>query len=405
MQSYAPSPVPDRIVLTWTGDPAATQAVTWRSDTTIVQAIAEIAEADPTPDFVHNAKRFEAETQSLETENGISLHHSVVFRDLQPNTLYVYRVGDGEIWSEWFQFKTAKDSPAPFSFIYFGDAQNNIKSMWSRAIRQAYSDLPKASFMLHAGDLVNLRHDRHDSEWGEWFGAGQWLFGMVPSIPSPGNHEYEYEPEFPRDRWLSPHWRTHFTLPIHGPEGLEETVYFIDYQGVRIISLNTEAMNLDEADAVRQAEWLETVLNDNPNRWTIMTHHHPMFSAGRGRPDNEMLNKHIRKLYERYRVDIVLQGHDHTYARGMNIPEGKNLFDEDSTVMYVVSVSGPKMYEISADWMDMALENTQLYQLISIDNDTLTFEAYTVTGLLYDSFQLVKRDSAPNKLIEGVTAE
>ena len=45
-----------------------------------------------------------------------------------------YRVGDGVNWSEWFHFRTASDRPEPFSFIYFGDAQTDLKSLWSRVI-------------------------------------------------------------------------------------------------------------------------------------------------------------------------------------------------------------------------------------------------------------------------------
>ena len=38
--AHAPRPLPDRIVLTWAGDPATTQAVTWRTDPTVVRALA-----------------------------------------------------------------------------------------------------------------------------------------------------------------------------------------------------------------------------------------------------------------------------------------------------------------------------------------------------------------------------
>ena len=48
-------------------------------------------------------------------------------------------------WSEWVHARTASDKPEPFSFIYFGDAQNDVKSLWSRVIRGAYSDAPKAA--------------------------------------------------------------------------------------------------------------------------------------------------------------------------------------------------------------------------------------------------------------------
>ena len=38
--------------------------------------------------------------------------------------------------------------------------------------------------------------------------------------------------------------------------------------------------------------------------------------------------------------------------------------------------------------MRRAAENTQLYQIISIDGDTLRYEARTATGELYDAFRL-----------------
>ena len=82
----------------------------------------------------------------------------------------------------------SKGAKAPFSFIYFGDAQNDLKSRWSRTIRGAYSKMPKADFLLHAGDLVNRANNDH--EWGEWFYAGGWIYGMMPSFATPGNHEY-----------------------------------------------------------------------------------------------------------------------------------------------------------------------------------------------------------------------
>ena len=84
--------------------------------------------------------------------------------------------------------RTAHDRPAPFSFIYFGDAQNSVLSHWSRVVRAAYKQAPHAAFSIHAGDLVNTAH--RDREWAEWFKAGGWIHASVPSIPVPGNHEY-----------------------------------------------------------------------------------------------------------------------------------------------------------------------------------------------------------------------
>ena len=41
--------------------------------------------------------------------------------------------------------------------------------------------------------------------------------------------------------------------------------------------------------------------------------------------------------------------------------------------------------------MRRAAENTQLYQIITVDGDELRFEARTATGELYDAFRLNKR--------------
>jgi len=66
-----------------------------------------------------------------------------------------------------------------------------------------------------------------------------------------------------------------------------------------------------------------------------------------------------------------------------------------------VSVSGPKMYDLTDDrWMDRAAENTQLYQVISVDQKILSYRSYTVTGELYDAFQVVKKKNKPNKIID-----
>ena len=108
------SPDPDRIVLTWTGNPARTQAVTWRTDNTVDVGYAELALADPSARFDLKAVRHEAVSQSLNIaehdQNApfVTRFHSVEFKGLWPDTLYAYRVGDGnQRWSEWLQFRTA----------------------------------------------------------------------------------------------------------------------------------------------------------------------------------------------------------------------------------------------------------------------------------------------------------
>ncbi len=404
---YRPTPMPDRIVLTWTGNPCTTQAVTWRTSTDVKLGLAEITEADAGPNFPAKATRTEAQTQVLVTDINEAHFHTVQWRGLKPATKYVYRVGDGTNWSEWFHFATANDKPEPFSFIYFGDAQNDVRSLWSRVIREAYSDAPKAKFMIHAGDLIN--NAEKDAEWGEWFGAGGWLNAMIPSVPVPGNHEMAKVDKATR---LSHHWQPQFALPTHGPDGLEETCYTFVYQNVRFIALNSN----EQLDV--QTAWLDDVLAANKSPWTICTFHHPVFSTGKDR-DNPQLRAAWKPLFDKYKVDLVLQGHDHTYGRtglevpsspevgkvlratGDNVPTGVQAIEPQTGTVYVVSVSGPKMYNNTRyPFMKRLAEDTQLYQIVSVDGDTLRFEARTAIGDLYDAFVLKKQPGQINSLQE-----
>ena len=398
---YRPTAVPDRIVLTWADDPSTTQAVSWRTDMSVNHAVAEIALAEAGPKFAAKAKRIDATTTPLRTDLGAAHYHTAHFEELKPGNKYVYRVGDGVNWSEWSHFDTASSEPEPFTFVYFGDAQNSVKSMWSRIIREAYSDAPKASFFLHAGDLINTADS--DAEWGEWFYAGGWIHATVPCVATPGNHEYDEDDEDEKIEFLTHHWRPQFAFPENGPEGLEETAYYFDYQGVRFVSLNSNEKT------VKQRRWLNKVLADHDNRWTIITHHHPLYAAKPNR-DNSLLRRLWQPVYDKHGVDLVLQGHDHSYARSRlmsakNKPTGVNHRNQKTGAVYVVSVSGPKMYDVKKrPFVSRVAEDTQLYQIVTVDGDELRYEARTALGDIYDAFTLRKRDGQINELVERVPA-
>jgi hypothetical protein len=432
IESYPPSIRPDRVILTWQGDTATTQSVTWRTSAEVKHPIAQFAPSASGAGFVANARSVEAATHPLETrEHGRVLHHTVHFVGLTPETRYSYRVGErGGQWSEWFQFRTASREAKPFSFIYFGDAQHMIRDYFSQLIRQAALDAPQARFIVHAGDLVNT--GSMDLEWGEWFGAGSWLNAMIPSMPVVGNHEY-YRTRGPDNSYgpdpllLTPHWRAQFALPEHGPKEMAEDVYYFDFQGVRMIALNSVtaenkgAKNSIDTRAVEaQARWLEDVLRDNPNRWAIVSFHYPVFSSWPAAPPgtpwetgSPKIMKYWKPVFDRYGVDMVLQGHEHTYARvrvGVDSPVvtnqitgGSRYFDAKSGAVYVTSVASAIPLKVEQQMrIDMVRtgENLQLYQVITVDRDTLRFEAKTVDGSVYDAFDLIDQGRGkPNRLV------
>lgn len=375
---YQPTPVPDRVTLTWDGDPSVSQAVTWRTDTSVARAVAEIASAEDGPQFEQKVQSIDATTCELKTGRWSARYHSVSFKGLQPETLYAYRVGDGTNWSEWFHFRTASTEPKPFSFLYFGDVQNHIRTHGSRVIREAFRQAPEARFMIFGGDLA--KGGRDDLLWGEFFAIGGWMYAMIPLVPTPGNTEYN-------DGILTEHWRAQFTLPLHGLEEIEETSYFLDYQGVRIISLNSLRRLKD------QGTWLNNVLADNPSRWTVLVFHYPLFALHPKREDNAYLIKHWKKpVFDMHQIDLVFTGHDHAYGRSGLI---------DGTV-YLVSVAGLDLAAVAGEWAVRTGQGKQFFQIITVDGDQLSFEARTATGQLYDAFELRKQPDGTNRLTDRI---
>ena len=196
-----PSGWPDRIIATLAKDPASSFSVSWRTEASITETVAEIALATAATRFDLAAKRvpavserFEFDPAWLEGQGNTDtsewlidpvVFHGVTFTGLEPGTLYAYRVrGADDQWSSWRQIRTAP-ADGPVEFLYFGDAQNGIRSHVTRMFDTASVVAPEANFMLHAGDLVNKGLD--DRLWAEWFEAGGRLFVSVPSIPVPGN--------------------------------------------------------------------------------------------------------------------------------------------------------------------------------------------------------------------------
>ncbi len=93
---------------------------------------------------------------------------------------------------------------------------------------------------------------------------------------------------------------------------------------------------------------------------------------------------------------MVLTGHDHSYARGI-----ASDFSAKPSIVYVVSVSGPKLYEAGdKKWMKLSGSYIQLFQEISIEGKNLHYKAITADGKLFDEFKIKKRTNGRNKFTE-----
>jgi 3',5'-cyclic AMP phosphodiesterase CpdA len=111
----------------------------------------------------------------------------------------------------------------------------------------------------------------------------------------------------------------------------------------------------------------------------------------------------LTPLYEKYHVDAVLQGHDHMYARTHKVAGGKVVDPSAPGVIYVISVSGPKMYEaqdMNTTLMAKVVQQKQFYQIVDVTPDRLSLTAYAIDGEIADRFEL-RKSGAGSLYVDG----
>jgi 3',5'-cyclic AMP phosphodiesterase CpdA len=429
---------PDRIIATPTETPSSSFSVTWRTNNKVHSSQAQIVKATPDARYDINAITLKAKTQAVTLSQGENAlgkfnypanrqlspvnYHGITFKDLQPDTQYNYRVsGELSQWSSWHQIKTApQKSNSDVEFLYFGDAQNGIHSHWPLVLRRAWQHAPNADFAIYAGDLVN--EGANDKQWSNWLNAGRFIHNMLPAVLVAGNHEYDWKVYNDKQKnWaLSTLWRDQFTLPLAPtlPKELQETVYVTHYPDLDVFVLNSEALG-DVKLLQAQAQWLDKKLQYSSAKWHIVTMHHPIFSScalplnspGQDEPD---VRSAFLPIFLKHNVDLVLQGHDHTYSRG-----SIGIVDDIAKVaspeitkkvksVFLTSVAGPKTYpQKSTGWqeyneygvkLERIGENTPTYQIIKKTNNKLKFQSFMTNGELYDEFILVKDLKGQNTL-------
>lgn len=99
---------PEHITVTPTGDPETSVALTWQMDVYAgrchVQYAANTSE-HPSP---YDVRTITVEAAEPSTNTGPLHRYSATIQRLKPGTSYYYRVGYGNIWSEWHTFITAE---------------------------------------------------------------------------------------------------------------------------------------------------------------------------------------------------------------------------------------------------------------------------------------------------------
>ena len=161
-------------------------------------------------------------------------------------------------------------------------------------------------------------------------------------------------------------------------------VYSLRYGSAEFFLLDS---NRELPYLLTQRRWLEKRLQESQARWKILVLHHPLYSL---KGWNNLVQRWVFDgLIRKYGVDLVLQGHEHAYARMTNID---NKLICKTTPVYTVSHCSPKNYRIQFDKrFDKFGISSRYYQTVEVKEDSLVLAAYEVYGhQLYDSLLIVK---------------
>jgi len=379
--------IPDHITLTWTGDPATTMTITWRTDDTVTSGVVQYQKGSK---LSATADQTDAVGVDFDTDLGACRIFTARLVGLSPNTKYAYRVGDGEHWSEVHTFTTAAPKPAAFRFLVFGDSQSSASGdlpygQWRTTVQNAYKANPSAKFMVCTGDLVST--GQSCEHWNAWFSATTGLIDTIPMMPVLGNHEYS-------GRGAPSCWTTQFPLPQNGPEGLKNRVYSYDYGRVHFTVLDSKKVKGKNLASVQ--EWLDSDLADSNAIWKVVFFHEAPYEVRDGRSNDE-LRAALCPILERHRVDAVFSGHDHGIARTYPIKDGRNMRKpSQGTIYFTTGRSGDKTYENLSKRAWHSFFHNPLdqpnYFVVEVNDMKLTVRTVNQDGTPVDNFVIDKRN-------------
>lgn len=262
--------------------------------------------------------------------------HEVKITGLAPNTRYYYSVGTtlmtlaGPGDAYYFYTSPATGSQQPVRIWTFGDAQEG--SVEARtAVVEAYKTFSagtRTDMLLLLGDNATLNHIPTDAIYTEKvFGTYSEILRNTHLWSTFGNHEGFSAVSLAQTGV----YYDAFTFPKAGeaggvPSGTE-AYYSFDYANIHFICLNSHDIPRQEFGDMMT--WLRADLAQNTQKWTIAYWHHPPYSRGSHDSDNFRLPpdtpesaasiREMREIalpiLEAAGVDLVLNGHSHTYER------------------------------------------------------------------------------------------
>ncbi len=347
--------------------------------------------------------------------------HRAEVSGLKEKSDYTYTISCGEKTTKEYSYHTGSFGET-FTFAVVGDPQLYYTSLdeniegWTKTVNEVLSDGTDYSFLFSMGDQINEYYaadgsnvDKVESEYTGFFTPdGLSSMALATAV---GNHDNGNNSKLYTD---------HFSLPNttdYGAVGTGDGDYSFTYGGVQFMVLNTSNQSIAEHKA-----FLEETLQKNPDaNWNVVCFHKSMYSVASHVTEGDIvqLRTGLSPIFKQLGIDVVLQGHDHVYARsyimggedGMTADvqkteDGSALTDiyEPDGVQYVTlnSGSGSKFYKITNEaFTYTAVQNQEKvpnYSKVEVTPDTFTVTTYrTSDQSVVDTFTLHKKAAEPEE--------
>jgi acid phosphatase type 7 len=321
-------------------DPTTTAAFTWETAESDHAAKVRMGTA---PGALTQVSTGYTWTALASIGNQPSYFHEVHVCGLTPGTTYFYQVGGGptgaEVWSATQSFTTMPSSGA-ITLGLFGDARDASSTWQAVHVRMKNAGI---TMSLVSGDVVDsaglesLYVTWLDAIWQDPSNAAEFLtLGQQYILPINGNHENDLTMSF-----------ANWAIPGDGPYA--ETYASFDLGNTHFMMIDDEHIGLDptSAETAAQLKWVDQDLSaaaaDRANHpFIVVIGHRCMFSSSTHGTDPDVLAARgaLVPLYDKYSVDLVVNGHDHDYERSNplhagNPPSGAPVVGTGTT--YVVS--------------------------------------------------------------------
>ena len=296
-------------------------------------------------------------TQSV-TDNTSTTEHIITLTGLTTNTLFYYSIGSttqtlqGDV-NNYFKTMPTVGSTQKIRVLAMGDMGNNSTNQVN--VRNAYQSFNGTNYTdawILLGD--NAYNSGTDLEYQtNFFNIYQGSLTKNHVLwPAPGNHDYANSTARQADH-LIPYYDM-FTLPSAGQAGGvasgTEAFYSYNYGNIHFVALDSygwETGNTRLYDTLGpQVTWLKQDLAANTQPWTIAYFHHPPYTKGSHNSDTETelinMRERVVRILERYKVDLVLNGHSHSYERSYLINGHYGLENTFNPSTHALSTSSAK---------------------------------------------------------------